>query len=136
MAAIIGIKGNVSFADQSDLFGGSGANQVLANKWSGSIDRDTHDVTPFNAPSSARKNIGGLHVMTGNMEGFLDSATGPDISHMTSDKVPAAFVLTATTGKTYGFNGILSNWSTNVDAGSPNTWSASFISDGVIAIDA
>lgn len=134
MAAVTGIKGNISFAGQSDLTGGSGANQILANKWSSSKDRDTHDVTPFNAPSNARKNIGGLHVMTGTMEGFLDAAIGPDISHMTEDEIPAEFVLTATTGRTYTFNGILSNFSSNVDAQSPNTWSASFISDGPIAI--
>ena len=72
--------------------------------------------------------------MTGSMEGFLDSAAGPDISHMTDDEVPAAFVMTATTGRTYSFNGILSNFSPNVDSGAPNTWSASFISDGPISI--
>ena len=134
MAAVNGIKGNISFAGQSDLTGGSGAHQILANKWSGSIDRDVHDVTPFDPASTARVHIGGLHSMSGTMEGFLDSSTGADISHMTADEAPAAFLMTATTGRTYSFNGILSNWSPSVDAQGVNTWSASFTSSGAITI--
>lgn len=132
MAAVNGIKGSVSFADQSDLFGGSGAHQVLANKWSGSIDRDVHDVTPFSPASTARVHIGGLHSMSGSMEGFLDGDTPPSLTHMTSDNVPAEFILTATANRKYTFNGILSNWSVNVDAQGMNTWSASFTSSGAI----
>lgn len=130
MAAVNGIKGAISFAGASDL--ASGAHAILANKWSGSIDRDTHDVTRYSPEKNARQHIGGLHSMSGSMSGFLDDTTKHDLGHMTGDDAPAAFVLTATTGRLYSFNGILSNWSVDSDVQGVCTWSCTFISDGEI----
>jgi len=133
MAAVNGILGSLTFAGATDLVGAA-AHSVLANKWSASFDRDSHDVTPFSPTGAARKHIGGLHSMSGSIEGFLDGTTAHDISHMTSDDAPAAFVLTATTGRTYSFNGILTNWSVTIDVQGVSTWSGSFVSDGVVSL--
>ena len=133
MAAIHGRTGDINFAGATDLDTG-GAHKLLASAWSSSIDRDVFDVTPFSPTSNARARIGGLHGMTGTVSGFLDDTVGPDLSHMTSDEAPAAFVLTSVTSRTYSFNGILSNFSPSVDVQGANTWSASFESDGPITI--
>lgn len=133
MAAVNGIKGAISFAGQSDLVAGQ-ANALLANKWSGSYDRDVHDVTPFLPDGNARVHVGGLHSFSGTMEGFLDGSTAPSMTHMTNDEVPAEFILTAHSGNTkkFTFNGIMSNFSPSVDAQGVNTWSASFTSSGPV----
>lgn len=134
MSAIHGRTGSISIAGAATDLNAGGAHALLANGWSGSIDRDTHDVTPFNPTSAAKKNIGGLHVMTGSISGFLDGTAPHVIAAFTSDEDPVAFVLTSSTNRTYSFNGVLSNFSPTVGVQAVNTWSASFISDGVIAI--
>lgn len=135
MAAIAGIKGSIAWVAQgSDLVSG-GAHALQANKWSGSIDRDIHDVTPFAPTSNARVKIPGLHSMSGTIEGFLDDTTAHDVSIFTADPqaVSGAITLTATTNRTYSADALLSNWSVVVDAQGVNTFSCSFETTGVIA---
>ena len=135
MAAILGQTGTITFADATDLGAGApGVHRLLSSKWNASIDREMHDLTPFAPTSAARLSIGGLHKMTGTIEGFLDATVKHDLTHMTAGVAAAAFVLTASTDITYSFNGWLSNWSVNVDVGVPNTFSCSFESSGAITL--
>ncbi len=134
MAAIAGIKGAIQFPQASDLTGGSGAHQVQASRWSASIDRDVFDASPFDPTSLAKVSVPGLHVMTGTIEGFLDDTTGHDYTHFQDTAATASMVLTATTGRTYTFTGIISNWSASADSQGVNTYSCSFQSSGAIVI--
>ena len=136
MAAITGIKGSIDYAGATDMTGGSGAQQLLATKWSGSFDMDVHEVTPFDPTGRAKLKIAGLHDFSGTIEGFLDDTTTHDISHFTDGDVPAAsdFELYAHTSRSYIFAGLLSNFSVNTDVQGPNTWTANFTSSGVVAV--
>jgi hypothetical protein len=135
MAQFTGRLGAVSFAGQDDLsVAEGGENRILANKWSADAARDIHDVTPFNPTGNAKQHLGGLYMLSGTIEGFLDNTAAADLSHMSSDEAPAGFVLTAYTGYTYTFDGLLSNFSVDIDVQGPSTWSASFTSSGAIAV--
>lgn len=135
MAATIGNTGSITFPTVTDLVATTGANSLLCYRWSGSITRDMHDVTAFAPTSMARSTLGGLHVMTGTCEGFLDDTVAHTYSvSMAQAAAIASAVLTADTGHTYTFDCFISDWSVTVDVNAVNVWSCSFQSSGAIAI--
>lgn len=132
MAAINGTTGTISLgtAIPAGLV-------ALASRWSADLTRETADVTPFDpgaADDNARVNIGGLQTMSGTAEGFLDSAVKFVTSVFDTDGAAAEFVLTASTGRTYTFQGIVTGFSPSAEVGVPNSWTCSFVSDGPIVV--
>lgn len=120
---IVGNTGTISVTDGAPP-------EILLNAraWSANWVREDFDSTVFGA--TARATLTGLHKMTGSIEGFVDSITPFAIADFV--KNGNTFVLTSSTGRTYGFSGVLSNFSPSSEVGQLNRWTASFESDGPI----
>lgn len=121
---IFGNTGTISVKD------GAGAEILLNSRaWSANWVREDFDSTVFGA--TARATLTGLHKMTGSIEGFVDSATAFSMTDFVKDSTD--FVLTSSTGRTYTFQGVLSNFSPTSEVGQLVRWTAAFESDGAIA---
>lgn len=105
MAAITGVLGGVTIP--------SGAGGVTANifEWSANTPRDIHDATTFDSDTNARTKVGGMYDLKGTCQAYMDDGGLPILTHIQTANAPpvAAFVLTAHTGKTYTFPGIISD---------------------------
>lgn len=130
MAAITGTTGTMSATTGAD-FGDSG-NIALIARWSMDIRRDVHDVTTFATSGNGKAKLGGMYDATGTLEGFLDGTTPFAITAFAADKAPTAIVLTASTGRTYSFSALVSNWNVSVTAAGVNAFTATFESSGDI----
>lgn len=125
MAAIVGNTGTVSIQPS-----GGGTEQLLnLFQWGGNWVREDFDSSIFTA--SAVAITPGLHKMTGTCEGFTDDTTALNLATALADGLD--FVLTSSTGRTYTFDGILTDISPLSEVGQLARFTASFESDGAIA---
>jgi hypothetical protein len=123
MAAIMGITGSIS---------ATGDNVMLLTKaWSFDWTREIHDASTF-AGGEYDVTLPGLHGLSGRAEGWLDDTTAISLASFKTDGL--TFVLTASSGRTYTFAGIFSNFSPTSELNAVNSWSASFESTGAITV--
>lgn len=139
MAAKIvgGAKGAVSFATGS----GEAGQSLAINEWTATVDREIFDTTNFDGLDNWRTKLGGMAHLTGSATGFFDAdtTTAGAINKISAfstqdDAADAAIVLTAYTGKTFTFTGIISNLTTGVvKTGGPVSISFNFESSGAVS---
>jgi hypothetical protein len=129
MAAIVGTKGSIAFGGvpgPTDLASG-GTNAVTCFRWTLNIVGETHDITPFHATNNYRKFVRGLYTANGTAEGYLDSGEAHDLTPYQTPTASHEFVLTASSGRTYTFNGFITGFNITVEATGLNRYTATFI---------
>jgi hypothetical protein len=133
MAAYNGTKGIITFGAQV-----APDNQLLlCDQWSCTITRETNDVSTFEATQNSMDFLGGLYSGSGTCEGFVQNVAADKFTMTAlndSDYVPTAnsFVLTAMTGRTITFAGIVTSFEPMTEHGKPNRFRCAFDIDGVV----
>lgn len=137
MSVITGVKGTVDLDDQIDVIGVGATINVTS--WTADVQRDIHDVTPFQDSSqdNQRVKVGGMMHVVGSISGWCDSALAPGIAKLLSMNDPGstgtaqlATVGPAATGLRYQFKMILSNVNVVIEKTGLATVTASFESTG------
>jgi hypothetical protein len=105
-------------------------------EWTASVDIDTENTSGFD-DGAYKSNTATAIGLTGSASGWLTTATPvPDLETDCTvlDQFVGAFVLTADTGKTYTFNGIMTKSAVQRAAQKAGTTNYNFVSNGVITI--
>ena len=132
---ISGVKGSVTIPVAALQFGASFAVNPRVIRWSMSIAREEHDTTTFNVSNNFRTFVGGMASFTGRCEGYLDGTEGLDVTQLeTEDQAAASFVMTATTGRTYTFNALITGVDLGIDKGAHSSMSFTFRGSGPISV--
>lgn len=123
MAAITGNTGNI--------VGPTGGTNLLLNPtdWSADWDIEMKPCSDF-AGGEWEKTLPTLQKLVGRASGWCDNATAPVVATFESDTV--AFVLTASTGRTYSFTGGYSNFQITSKVGEIVSWTCDFESSGAV----
>lgn len=127
MAAIHGNTGNFSaIVAAAEVF-------ALVRSWSGGYSRTNFDVTTF-SDSTFRTQIVGLANFQGLLEGFIDvsASQATNFTNWQSDAV--AFILTASTGRTFTFTGQFKSYDIDVQTGQPMTIRGEWKATGAITV--
>lgn len=119
----------------------AGGQTIQLFEWTATFERELSDVSTFDEDTNWRVKQGGIGHMTGSATGYFDadaSDTDKITAFATEDDAPtASCILTAYTGKTFQFTGILGNVTVNsAKTGGPVTISFTFESSGSIGEDA
>lgn len=120
MAAINGSTGSVSIK--------VGGDEVFlhANQWSGDWPIEMHEVTAFDSTPGYDDMTPGLGEFSGSVSGWYQDAAEDPLDHSDIITDGAAFILTASTGRTYTFTGNLLSLNLESEKGVPTPWSATF----------
>lgn len=122
MAAVNGSTGSVSIKiSDGEVF-------FHANQWSGDWPIEMHEVTEFDSAEGYDDMTPGLGEFSGSASGWYQDATSPDIPLDHSDIITdgAAFILTASTGRTWTFTGNILSLNLESEKGVPTPWSCTF----------
>jgi hypothetical protein len=127
MATVTGVLGGITLPENTGAF--------HLNKWVLNTDREIHDISSWINATNAREKIGGMYEGNGSFEGFLSSGVAAVLTQMeTENSAGGEFVCTATTGRTYTFDGIISNYTFGSEKVGLNTISGTFVLNGAIVI--
>ena len=121
MAAITGTTGNIT-----------GSTTVIINpfRWSADWIREQHNASVFGDEWDTM--TVGLHHLSGEAEGWHDDTTAISTANFKTDAV--AFVLTASTGRTYSFSGNFTSFEVTSATGELVRWRCSFESTATITV--
>lgn len=117
MAVVTGVLGTVSL---NEALTGLKTTTTTANLhvsgWTLNMTQDALETTTWDNASNAREYIGGLATGTGSATVLFDSAIKLHTANAVlviseENKAAAEFVLTATSGRTYTFDGLISRFS-------------------------
>ncbi len=130
MAKLTGATGSITIPDAA------GGQDHLVTAWRGNLTREIHDGTTFDDAGNARRKIGGAYHITGSCDAWLDDTDPPLIGTMDDvDGAPTTgFILTATTGRTYTFDGIISDIAPSVEKVGQARVTITFESSGDVVI--
>lgn len=132
---ISGVKGSITINTGLIQFGSSSNVTSRVLRWSLSIAREEHDTTAFGISNNMRTFVGGMASFTGRCEGYLDDTESLDVTQLENeDQAAAEFVLTATTGRTYTFNGIITGVDMGIEKGAHSSFSLTFRGSGAITV--
>jgi predicted secreted protein len=120
MAIVSGVLGTITLNKASTGLNAAGqsTSNLHVSGWTLNLSQDMLEVTSWDNASNAREYIGGMSTGTGTATVLYDS--GQAIDHASTgnitvlneeNKAPASFVLTATTARTYTFDGLVSGFS-------------------------
>ena len=124
MGAISGVTGTIAIPA-----GMGAASALVVVSWRATITRDIFDITSFANAFNAKESMAGMYDLKGTCEGFLGSAATlyATTAFTTADQAPVTgFVLTASTGRTFTFDGLISKFSPTVDKRGMNRFSLDF----------
>lgn len=130
---VSGVKGSVTWPKAGDGFGfTTTAVDAHVIRWSMTVTREEHDTTTFNVTDNYRTFVGGMASFTGRMEGYLASGESLDFIDLQNEDqaAVATCVLTAFTGRTYTFAGLITGADVGVDKGGTATFSLTFRGSG------
>ncbi len=104
MPIVSGVKGTVNLPSGYDQTTGN----IHCFGWSLNLTQDQVETTAWDGGgSNPRTFVGGMTTGTGSCDVFYDSALTITSDLLTENKGAASFVLTAHTGRTYTFNGLV-----------------------------
>lgn len=137
MAIITGVSGTVTIPEAELGFDVGSATAINATVfvWSATMSRDIFPADVFDGSSTAKLKIGGLHQLTGTLEGFMDKVLAFDFGTMTTADHPgstADFVLNSDASDSYTFKGLISSVTMNVTKGAVATFTCAFRSVSAI----
>jgi predicted secreted protein len=127
MAAITGSAGSVSLDE-----GASGEIFLHVDRFSMDAPREMHDITDFDTVTGWSDMTPGLVKWTGTLEGFYQDAAEDALVATELNTDTADMVLTASTGRTYTWSGVVTIRDVNftTETGVPNRWTAAFTANG------
>ena len=115
---------------------GSATQSSQLFKWTSNVPRDLHDVSSWDNANYGKEQIGGMHDLKGSVEGYVLASALPGLTQIQAGESQgdAGFVLQLKTGRTWTFQGLLSNIKVTVPKQGVATFSANFESSGEIVV--
>jgi hypothetical protein len=106
-------------------------------EWTADVNADDFQYSAFADGLSGKSTILGKHLLRGQCQGLTDDTTAMTTfeTSMTHGQASAEFVLTASSGSTWTFNGHITGVSSRVNHSQGlNTYTIRFVSDGAIVV--